>query len=236
MVKNHLKRLNTPRTWNILRKENKFIVRPNPGANNMELSVPITVFFKELVKKAQTTKEVKFILREKEVFVNGIRKRDNKVPVGFLDVISIPSIDDHYRILLSKKNKLFALPIDKKEADLLLLKIQNKILLGKDKIQLNFANGFNLLVKKDTYKTGDSLVVSASKRDILDHLPLQKGAKLLLFGGKHNGSFATFEELKGDSLAVCKFDNNKGTHDINKRFILVVGKDKQVITLEEKKK
>ncbi len=232
MTKSHLKRLSTPRTWNIKRKENKFVVRPHPGGHSRDLSISITVFFKDLINQATTTKEVKYILHEKEVLINGTRKKDNKMPVGFLDVISIPSTKEHYRILLSEKNKLMAVSIDAKEADMQLLKLVNKINRGKKLVQLVFATGASRLVDAADYKTGDSILVKISKNEIIDHLPMQKGAPLLIFKGKHQGKVAIFDSVNAEKV-VCTFD--KQQHEIYKKFVLVIGKDKPLITLQKKK-
>jgi len=59
MTKNHLKRLNTPKTWKILRKEEKFVTRPNSGAHKQELGMSINTFFKTVLKRTITTKDTK---------------------------------------------------------------------------------------------------------------------------------------------------------------------------------
>ena len=61
MSKNHLKIQKVPDTWPIKRKDTVFVTRPNPGAHNMNLSVPINVLLRNVLGKAKTTKEVKKI-------------------------------------------------------------------------------------------------------------------------------------------------------------------------------
>ena len=69
-MKDHLKRINTPRTWQILRKANKFITRPSSGAHPHDLCLPMNVILKKL-NFAKTTKEAKIILDKKEVLKDG---------------------------------------------------------------------------------------------------------------------------------------------------------------------
>jgi len=116
MVKQHLKRLASPRTWPIAKKISVFVARPNPGPHKLEHQVPITVFLRDIVGVAQNTKEVKRMLHLKKVLVDGSVIHDNKRPVGLMDVVSIPEAGLYYRILISKKNKLYALPISEEES------------------------------------------------------------------------------------------------------------------------
>ena len=62
MVKRHLKRLNAPKSWDILRKQLKFIVRANPGPHNKKTSVALGVLIRDVLGYAKTSKEVKFML------------------------------------------------------------------------------------------------------------------------------------------------------------------------------
>jgi ribosomal protein S4E len=49
-------------------------------------------------------------------------------------------------------------------------------------------NGRNVLVEKDTYKTGDTLKIELPTQKILAHHPLAKGATAMVIGGSHTGS------------------------------------------------
>ena len=59
-----------------------------------------------------------------------------------------------YRILISPKNKLYAK--ETKQANIRIARIEDKTILKGGKIQLNMADGTNILLKKDAYKTGDN--------------------------------------------------------------------------------
>ena len=106
MAKKHLKRLNAPKSWKIKRKGIKFITRPNPGAHSFSLGMPINIVLREIFEYAKTTKEVKNILNNKEVLINGVRRKDHRFIVGFMDIIAIPGIKAYFRVLLDKKGKL----------------------------------------------------------------------------------------------------------------------------------
>ena len=74
MPKKHLKRQASMTTWPIERKGTKFITRPNPG-KKFKLSIPIAIVFKNMLNYCKTTKEVKKILMDKEVIIDGKRRK-----------------------------------------------------------------------------------------------------------------------------------------------------------------
>ena len=59
MIKRHLKRYATPKTWNIKKKGIIFITRPNPGAHPRVLSMPINVVLRTMIQCVNTTKKRK---------------------------------------------------------------------------------------------------------------------------------------------------------------------------------
>src|SRR3989344_3893102 len=99
MGKNHLKRINMPKTWHIKRKGIKFITRPKPGQASMKLGMPISIIIKDLLGLAKTTREVKSILNVQEVLVDNKRRKERRYILGFMDVLSFPKIDKHYRMI-----------------------------------------------------------------------------------------------------------------------------------------
>ena len=70
MVKQHLKRINAPKEWPLGRKQTTFVPRPLPGAHNMHSGMPLSMVLKDLLKYANTTREVKRILNDKQLYSN----------------------------------------------------------------------------------------------------------------------------------------------------------------------
>lgn len=229
MPKNHLKAHNAPKTWDIKRKNMVFVTRPNPGAHKIDFSMPINLVLKRMLKKATTNKEVKKILHDQEVLVNGKKRKDYRYPVGLLDVITFPLINESFIMLINKFGKLYFNTIDKKNADVKLSKISGKKILGKDKIQLQTFDGRSILVKKDDFKTGDTLVISIPKQEIKDIIKLEKGAKILIYSGKYIGQVAEVVEIKDD---VLTFKSGKEMLETKRQYAIVIGKDKPIINIE----
>ncbi|MBW2986594.1 30S ribosomal protein S4e [Candidatus Woesearchaeota archaeon] len=226
-MKSHLKRLVTPKSWTLLKKANTFVVRPRPGAHPVSLSMPISLLLKN-VGYATTTKETKQILNTREILVDGRRVKEHKFPVGFMDVITIKDTKDAFRIILDKKGKLKIIPADENEASLKLSRIKGKKILKKGKIQLNLFDNRNILVDKDTYKVGDSLLITIPFQEIKQHFKLEKGASIFLIGGKNKGHQGKVEEITDTKLI---YTENKKKHESLKKYAFVIGQDKEAIKL-----
>jgi small subunit ribosomal protein S4e len=226
MVKNHLKRLASPRTWRIERKSNVFVTKPLPGPHNRSTSVPFTVFFKDMARLGTTTRDAKYVLFNKTVLINGSRLKDHRRPVGFMDVVTITDIDKHYRIVINKQGKLISKEVSKDETAVI-FKIKDKTLIKGGKIQLNLMNGSNLLVDKDDYKTGDSITFKEKK--VQQHFKLTKGAFIYLMGGKHKGDQGIVEDIKDEKIIFKNKDNE--TIETLKRYAFVIGDKKPSITI-----
>ena len=73
-------------------------------------------------------------------------------------------------------------------------------------MQVNFYNGNNMLVDKNEYKVGDTLVLSLKDKNIVKHLKMEEGATVYLTKGKHVGSIGVLKKvLKSDKNSRNNF-------------------------------
>jgi len=230
MVKNHLKRIAAPRTWLIKRKQATFITRSNPGAHTQELSMSLSSVLTMLAKVVKTSKEVKYILTEKQVLVDGKVRRESKHPVGLMDVISLPKIGEFYRMLMDKKGRLCIVKISEKESKMKLSRIQSKTIMQGNKIQLNMEDGRSLVVDKDTYKTGDVLELELPSQKIKSHLTFDKKMSVLLLGGKRAGATGVIDEINENTIMYSAASGEK--YETLRKYAFIVGNSKPLIKLE----
>ncbi len=226
MVKNHMKRITAPRSWSVDRKTTKFITKPKPGAHSLDRSMAINTLFKELLGLTETTKESKYLLTHDEVFVNRNRKRDFKVPVGFLDIIFIKSANKYFLVSVDSKGALKPKELSEKQASNRLLKITGKKLLGKDKVQINTLSGENLLAKEadaKKYGVGDSLIVELKSLKVVEHIPLKEKSLVFVYTGKHSGKSGVLEKAT-DKTVIIK--QEKESFETSKDYLLAVNKEK----------
>ena len=133
----HLKRLNAPRTMIVHRKERKWTVRSNPGAHELEQSIPLGLIIRDYLNLSDTMREAKRIISNGEIVIDGAIRKDYKYPCGLMDVISIPKLKKDFRIVFDQRGKLTILPISSKDANWKLCRIENKTILKDKQIQLN---------------------------------------------------------------------------------------------------
>lgn len=213
-MKTHLKRIAAPKTWPIERKKTTFIARPKPSGQPMEHTLPVIVVMRDLLHVVENRTQAKRIMHALTVAVNGKRIYKTSAGIGFMDLLTIG--DKHYRITISEKNRLAALPV-KKGQEFTVQRIRGKTSVRGGKTQLNCQSGFNIIVEKDTYSVGDSIVVKGGK--VQEHLPLQKKATVFVTGGSHIGTVGNVTDIDGQIVTVGEFQTLKG-------YAYVIGKEK----------
>jgi len=229
MVKRHLKRLVAPRSWKIKRKGITFVTRPNPGMHSKKNSTSINIVLRDMLGYTKTTRDIKMVIADKGILVDKKQIKDYRFSVGVMDLIEMPKINKSFRILLNKKGNLYPVEIKGDETKIKLCKIVGKSVIKKGKIQLNLNDGRNIIIDKNNYGTGDTLVIQLPEQKIKEHLKLEKGAFVYLSGGKHKGESGIIEEIKDSKIKVkSKYG---GSFQTSKKFAFVVGKEKSIITL-----
>lgn len=230
MVKNHLKRIATPRTWDILRKNQVFVTRPNPGAHAFLFGTSLNTLLKEYLGEATTRKEVKKILHDKACLVDGKVRHDERFNVGFLDVVSFPKTKKHYRVILSEKGKIATVEIKEAESKHKVVKIKNKHQLKGGKTQLSTSDGRVIVIDKDNYKVGDSLLIELPSQAIKEHLVLAEGAAAVAMKGKHAGEHGVISKIEGD---VATINAKKGDFVTRTSNVFITGNKKASITCSQ---
>jgi len=215
MPKNHIKRISAPRSWNIGRKKYNWVVRAK-GPHKLEQCIPIAVLLRDMLKYAKILRDVKNIAMTKTLLVNGRGTRDINYGVGLMDIFEIPELNEKYIIVLSKLGMITAV---KTKADFKTAKIIGKKKIGK-KTQLNLFGGENLIIEKDSYKTGDSIGLSLKDRKIKEHFKFEEGASCFLTGGGHIGEFGKISKIEGKKIAV---KSGEEEFETLKDFVYVTG-------------
>jgi len=195
-MSDHLKRLNAPDSWHIAKKTNKFITKTAPGPHNAN-AMPIAVWLRDHMQYARNMKEVKQILGQKDVIINGKPCRDPKMGIGIFDIIAMPKINKYYRILRDRKGRHVSVEIDAEAAKSRLCKVRNKTIIPGGKVQLNLRYGANIIAD-NTYKSNDSVVISLIPEErfkIIDHFPFAVGNMAMIIGGKHSGKVARIIDI-----------------------------------------
>jgi len=235
MVKRHLSRLAAPKSWPIERKQNKWIVRPNPGPHSLDEGIPLGLAIRNILHQARTIKEVKSILIDKNILVDKKVRQDYKFPLGVMDVLELPKTNNSYRVLFNKKGKFTLKSINNEESNLKPCKIIGKKIIKGNKIQLNLSDGRNILTDTNDFKVNDTLFLDLTKNKIHSHIKLDKGVFVYITKGKYIGRYGKVVDLekgntsKGDKLVISMDKNSIKTL---KDYALIIGKDKPMVSLD----
>ncbi len=194
------KRIAVPKAVPIHDKKGKeWIANTNPGPYGKKRSMPLVVLLREVLGVADTSKEVKIILMDRKVLVDGVARTDHKFPIGFMDIVSMPDADAYYTIGV-KRGKLVPEKIEKGKIGIKLLKVTGKGTLKGNKTSIALHDGRNLLADNNV-KVGDSIEFDLAGEKMVKLLKFGKGAKCIITDGKHSGAKVTVEEI---------FPNNEG--------------------------
>ena len=188
-----MKRLAMPRSWPLPRKTSIWVTKAAPGAHTLELCMPVVVVIRDILGFAKSTREVRHILHNNLVSIDGRICKDSRRGVGFMDVLTLG--EENYRCIVDQKGILRYRQISKKEAETKVCRINGKTTVKGGKTQLHLHDGRNILTDDaGEYNTGDSLVLALPSQEIKEHIRFSDGIKCYLTGGAHVGEFAEVSE------------------------------------------
>jgi len=208
-------------------KETRWVVTPNPGAHARKDSIPLLLVVRDIVGYADTGKEAKKIIEDGLVLVDKKVRRDHKFGAGLMDVIEIPKLKKHYRVLPGEKG-LTLKEIDEKESHIKPCKITGKRTVSDGKTQLSLHDGATIIADKDGYKTSDTIIVELPARKILDHVKYEKGNIALIYTGRHSGKSGKIKDI---TLGTATRKSTTAVEDIQTlmEYSFIVGVDKPAI-------
>ncbi|MFA5313584.1 MAG: 30S ribosomal protein S4e [Methanomassiliicoccales archaeon] len=189
-----MKRLTAPKTWAIPRKKTIWITGTNPGAHDKQTSMSLMVIIRDMLHICDTYAEGKKILSGREILVDGRIVTEERFAVGLMDVVSIPKMNQSYRMMLDRKGKFRLVPLTEGREKWKLCRIDGKSILSGGKVQLNLNDGRSIIVEKDSWKCGDVIKMELPSQKILDTYKLAKGNVALILGGSHAGEIGVIEE------------------------------------------
>lgn len=242
----HLKRIAAPKYWPILRKASKWTFHPMPGPHPKNACLPLAIVLRDILKVANSKRELKYILNNNEIKVDGRIRKDLNFPVGLMDVIEIPKIEKYYRIIPFEKRGLLPHEIDSNEKDFKLCKIINKTMLKGNILQLNLHDGRNILIKPtesdeeeevlkpEDFKTKDTLKISIPNQEILDHFEFQENKIGLVTSGRFIGKIGKISEIFvrfGPNASIATMEELGEPFQTLLDYIFVIGRTKPEISL-----
>ena len=234
----HLKRLAVPRQWSIPKKVSHWAPKPSPGPHASDASVPLLLVLRDYLKVCDTNREARMILADRSVQVDQRVVTDPKFSIGLMDVLSVPKLDQNWRVLLDTRGRLALAEMNKANAGWKLVRLEGKTTLAGGQTQLNLHDGRNLLVKEAPYKTGDVLKIKVPEQKVMEHLPMAAGAHAFITGGTHvgeNARIGSIEVTRDPRANLVHLVEGELEFSTIKPYVFVVGKDKPEIRLPDER-
>lgn len=217
----HQKRVAAPTSWPITRKTHHWVVGANAGPHSKETGIPLLVIVRDLLKLANNAKEARRIINEGNIFVDGRARNDYKYIVGLFDIVSIPSTNEYYRVLLDVQNRF---KLYKEDSNALkLCRINNKTIVKKGAVQLNLHDGSNIISSND-YKTFDTILLGQDRK-IVKHIAYKPGNLAMIVGGEHSGEIGKIKQIRkvrGSGTNMVAISNEREFETIED-YVFVIG-------------
>jgi small subunit ribosomal protein S4e len=228
-----MKRLTAPKSWAIPRKKTVWITGTNPGAHDKQTSISMMVVIRDMLHLCDTYAEGKKLLSSREICVDGRIVTEERFAIGLMDVVSIPKLNQNYRMMLDRKGKFRLVSLTEGKEKWKLCRIDGKTILSGGKVQLNLNDGRCLIVEKDTWKCGDVVKIELPSQKILDTYKLAKGNTAMILGGSHAGELGTIDEYIVQRSSAPNLVKMKDGVITIKENVFVVGLKSSEVMLPE---
>ena len=182
----HQKRSTVSKKVPIPRKGTAYVARP---LSHLDDSITVLAAVRDMLKLARTTREVKYLIHNKLLKINGREVKDYRESLKLFNILEagknyVLSLTLHGRFSLhetKEKNRL--------------CKVINKKLLSGKKIQLNLHDGSNIL-SEDKIQTNDSVYLDSAGK-ISKHVSFEKGKPCFVISGKYIGRNGSIKSVGG---------------------------------------
>jgi small subunit ribosomal protein S4e len=170
--------------------------------------------------------------------VDGKIRKDDKFPVGLMDVVSTPDTGETYRVLPDHGGRLMFMPISKEESQFKLCRIIGKTTQRESKTQLNLHDGSNVLIatESDQYKVGDVLKIKIPEKEIQEYIEFKEMQQVIITGGRSQGAKGIIVTIGPEpgwkKTATIRTPDGDDIRTLAK-YLFVVGSNEPVIKLEE---
>ena len=207
------------------KKERTWIIRPGAGTHPQRRSIALGALLRDVLGIVETKRESRLLLAARKVQVDGKVRTDEKYPVGFQDVVSLPEAELYYRITITAKGRLKPVEATSADAGEKLLKVTRKDVNRKGRVAVTFHDGRNVLADNNV-RVGDSVRFSLREGKIAQLMKFGVNAKCLITDGKHAGLEAEIMKLfpsKGERPAEALVKTGGGEFRTLAQYLFVTG-------------
>ncbi|AFZ81251.1 40S ribosomal protein S4, putative [Theileria equi strain WA] len=224
--KKHMKRINAPSHWMLDKLTGKYAPKASPGPHKLRECLPLLVLLRNRLKYALTYDEVKLIVMQRLVKVDGKVRTDITYPTGFMDIVSLDRTNEFFRMLYDTKGRFCPHKITPEEASYKLCRVK-KTFLGPKEVNIAITHdGRTIRYVHPEIKAGDSVRVDLATGKILDFLKFEIGNLVMVTGGHNVGRVGTIvnkEKHPGSFDLIHIKDSQDSTFSTRSSNVFVIG-------------
>jgi small subunit ribosomal protein S4e len=223
----HLKRMYAPKHWMLDKLRGRWAPKPAAGPHKLRECMPLIVMLRERLKYALTYREVKMIVMQRLIKVDGKVRSDMFFPAGFMDVVQIEKTKENFRLLYNTKGRFTLHKIVKEEASYKLCRVK-KVMRGPKGIPYCVTHdGRTIRYPDPDVKVNDTVRLDTESGKILDYVKFEPGNVVTISGGNNMGRVGviTHREKHPGSFEIVHIKDAVG-HSFNTRLenVFVIGK------------
>ncbi|KAG0417181.1 40S ribosomal protein S4, partial [Dictyocoela roeselum] len=223
-------RLAAPKSWLLDKNGGVYAPRPSTGPHRLDECIPLCLLLSRKLGYAQNSREVKHIMKNRMVRINGKVRTDPRFPVGIMDILDIPKTGETFRLLYNTSGRFFLHKLDNPE-NFTITKVAKRV-VRKGKVPYIYTeDGGSFRYCPLEINVGDSVKVDIESRKIVDYLPVAEGNIAYLTRGKNMGCAGTIVGIDKDIVKIR--DVNGRYFSTLKKNLLVIGNEQSWISLGE---
>lgn len=233
----HLKRHQTPAFWPIHRKAKAWGIKTSPGPHTFSTTIPLVVVIRDYLKIATTGREVKMIVKQGKVKVDGKVRLDERFPVGLMDVVSFPDASANYRVMPQKGGRWSLQQIKGDETGFKLVRVIGKNTLKEGVTQLRLHDGRTMVAPQGMdVKNNDVLKIKLPSQEVVEHIAFKDQLPIIITGGRSQGETGMVigfgDESGWKKTATVRTPKGEDIRTLT-RYVFPVGVSDSLISLPE---
>jgi len=232
-----MKRLATPKHWMLDKLTGVWAPRPSTGPHKLRECLPLILILRNRLKYALTGREVKMILMNRSIKIDGKVRTDTGYPCGYMDVVSISETKEIFRLIYDVKGRFVLHKVKPSEEKFKLCRVVKRAIGNKGIPYIVTHDGRTIRYPDPDIKVSDTLKYNLEEGKITDHYVFQQNHVAMVTGG-HNigrvGHIQKIEKHPGSYDIIHLKDQRDHTFATRKSNVFILGDDRSAVSLPKK--
>lgn len=229
--RHHMKRMYAPKHWMLDKLTGVFAPRPSNGPHKLRECMPLIIMLRQRLKYALTYREVKMIMLQRLIKVDGKVRTDMAYPAGFMDVVQIEKTKENFRLLYTTKSRFALHKIHPDEATYKLCRVTKVFKWLRGTPYLTTSDGRTIRYPDPAIKSHDTIRLDLNNQQkIIDFVKFEVGNVAMVSGGNNIGrvGIVTMRDKKPGSWEIVHLKDAVGhTFATRRENVCIIGKGTQ---------